>query len=104
MLEWSLSVFKAPAGQEEEQDSEELGEHLMLRIDNGREGSVGSHDTDGDSDGEGVPHPLGQEAGEALCLSAGLLLASQGAGGKDCPIYLGRVAGQIYGRQLASCP
>ena len=56
----------ATAGQEEEQDSEELGEHLLLRIDDGREGSVGSHDTDGDSDGEGAPHPLGQEAGDPM--------------------------------------
>ena len=85
----------ATAGQEEEQDSEELGEHLMLRIDDGREGSVGSHDTDGDSDGEGVPHPLGQEAGELMCLPAGLLLASQAATEEEGPICLSSIAGEI---------
>ena len=60
----------------------------MLRIDDGREGSVGSHDTDGDSDGEGVPHPLGQEAGKVLCLSAGLLLVSQGGGGESSVLFV----------------
>ena len=93
----------ASAGQEEEQDSEELGEHLLLRIDDGREGSVGSHDTDGDSDGEGVPHPLGQEAGKLICLSAGLLLASQGATWEDGPFCLGRIANEIHCCQLAFC-
>ena len=89
------------AGQEEEQDSEELGEHLMLRIDDGREGSVGSHDTDGDSDGEGVPHPLGQEAGDPIHLPIGLLLASRA--GEDGPICLGRAAGEICCCRPACC-